>query len=67
MRRAVVDEDDVGGQGEGPGEDLDGQDAAQREPDRDARGLGRWGEGGRDDGEVGRQTVGEREEAETVP
>ena len=66
MWGAVVDEDDDGGQGEGAADDLDGQDAAQREPDGDAGGLVRRGEGGVDDGEVWRQGVGEREEAEAV-
>ena len=54
MRGAVVDEDDGGGEGEGAADDLDRQDAAQGEPDRDAGGLVRWSEGGGDDGEVGR-------------
>lgn len=66
MRGAVVDKDDGGRECERSADDLDQQDAAQGEPDDNTRGLTRWGEGGVDDGEVGRQSVGEGEEAETV-
>ncbi len=66
VRGAVVDEDDGSGEGERAAHDLDEQDAAEREPDREAGGLVRRGEGGVDDGEVRRQGVGEGEEAEAV-
>ncbi len=66
MRGAIVDEDDGSGEGERAADDLDQQNAAQREPDQEAGGLVWRGEGGVDDGEVWRQGVGEREEAEAV-
>lgn len=54
MRGAIVDEDDGGGEGKRPPDDLDAQDGAEGHPDHDAGGLVRWREGGRDEGEVGR-------------
>ena len=66
MRRAVVDEDSGVRDGESAGQDLDQQDASYGEPDEDAGGLGRGGGGGRDDGEVRGEGVGDREEAEAV-
>lgn len=67
MRRAVVDEDRGGGEGEGAADDLDEQHAADGEPDEDAVLFGWWRGYGWYDGEEGDEGVGDREGEEEDP
>ena len=63
MRRAVVQQDDAGGEREGAGRDLEEEHDGDAGPDEDAGRLA-LGRGGGQEGEVGREEIGDREEGE---
>ena len=66
MRRAVVDEDGIGGQGESSGHDLDEKNASQSEPDQGPACLSGRRRSARDHGEVRCETVRQWEAEQKV-